>query len=250
MTAAAVDSAAIQAHMPMVERKARKLHARLPASVVLDDLVQAGRVAVWRALESFDGRGNLGAHVTKRVGFALIDYLRETHPAGRNGPAVVHVSDDELALLVAEDDPAADVQRAQDFDVQMDKFTPERRAAIQRTLAGKPGGSVSAAKVTALLEGKKAAAPSNYDPQAVPIRMGVVVPPNAGAFKRPNRAALLLARMPAGGSVLLTHAAANTLVKTMRAAKVRYATHKRSETLTEVWREPTAEQLNQRGKHV
>jgi RNA polymerase sigma factor (sigma-70 family) len=247
---AALESA-IKALQPIVRREAQRLKRKVPDSVTTDDLEAAGLEGAWQAARDFNGDGNLEAFASERIKQRMLDYLRKTHPAGRSGKKIVATAgDDELALLVAEDDPAAEVQRAQDFDVQMDKFTPERRAAIQRTLAGKPGGSVSAAKVTALLDGKKAAAPSNYDPQAVPIRMGVVVPPNAGAFKRPNRAALLLARMPAGGSVLLTHAAASTLVKTMRAEKVRYATHKRSETLTEVWREPTAEQLNQRGKHV
>jgi hypothetical protein len=49
--------------------------------------------------------------------------------------------------------------------------------------------------------------------------------------------------MSAESSVVLARAAAETLVRVMKAQKIRYASRKRSETLIEVWREPTTEQL-------
>jgi len=250
-TADRAQAAAIQAHMPMVERKARKLHARLPASVVLDDLVQAGRVAVWRALQSFDGRGDVGAHVAQRVGFALVDYLRETHPAGRNGPAVVHVNDDDLALLVADDDPAAEVQRAQEFEAVMGKFTPASRASIQRVLAGKPasGLGVSAAKVAAMLDGKRDKTPATFDPAAVPLHMGVPVPP--AQRKRRNKFRELLELTPATGSCVLGNVQARSFISELKKAGIRYAARAMSPTTMQVWREPSPEQLGTtKGDHV
>ena len=234
---------ALQDMAPIIKREAGKLHRKLPASVTLDEVEQAARIAAWQALQDFDGRGNVRAFATQRIQQRLIDFQRTEHPAGRNGAKPVPVSDDEAAALVpADDDPAASAELAQQFEVQMKKFAPGARAAIERAIAGKPSPGVSAAKVAAMLEGKQPRTPAAYDPLTVPIRIGVPVPPMAPPARK-NKSAMLLQRMPSGSSVLLAKAAAKSLTSLMQAQKIRYTQRKRSDTLIEVWREPTTEQL-------
>ncbi|WP_435927738.1 RNA polymerase sigma factor FliA [Dryocola sp. BD613] len=63
----------------LVRHEALRLQARLPASVDLDDLIQAGSVGLLVAIDDFDpGKGiTLGNYITQRVRWALLDELRE-----------------------------------------------------------------------------------------------------------------------------------------------------------------------------
>lgn len=57
-----------------------RLHKRLPASVELDDLIQAGSIGFLSAVDSFDPKKGvtLTAWITQRVKWALLDELRES----------------------------------------------------------------------------------------------------------------------------------------------------------------------------
>lgn len=61
-----------------VRREALNLHARLPASVELDDLIQAGMVGLLQAVEQYDAKKGLALStcISQRVRWALIDELR------------------------------------------------------------------------------------------------------------------------------------------------------------------------------
>ncbi|MGL5698305.1 MAG: RNA polymerase sigma factor FliA [Kluyvera sp.] len=63
----------------LVRHEALKLQVRLPASVDLDDLIQAGVVGLLSAIDDFDPKkgGPLGGYIVQRVRWALIDELRE-----------------------------------------------------------------------------------------------------------------------------------------------------------------------------
>jgi len=63
----------------LVRQEALRLHKRLPASVELDDLIQAGSIGFLSAVESFDPKKGvaLSAWITQRVKWALLDELRE-----------------------------------------------------------------------------------------------------------------------------------------------------------------------------
>lgn len=63
----------------LVRQEALRLHKRLPASVELDDLIQAGSIGFLSAVESFDPKKRvaLTAWITQRVKWALLDELRE-----------------------------------------------------------------------------------------------------------------------------------------------------------------------------
>ena len=84
------------------------------------------------------------------------------------------------------------------------------------------------------------ASSDSFDPGAVIIEMNVTRKPAKG---RMNRNQALIARMPATGSVVLAKAQAESLRTEMKRMGVRYMTQAVSETLTRVWREPSAEQM-------
>ncbi len=63
----------------IVRQEALRLQKRLPASVDLDDLIQAGALGFLGAVDSFDPKKGvtLSAWITQRVRWSLIDELRE-----------------------------------------------------------------------------------------------------------------------------------------------------------------------------
>lgn len=63
----------------LIRYEALKLQARLPASVELDDLIQAASIGFMNALEQFDPKKGiaLSTHIANRIRWTLIDELRE-----------------------------------------------------------------------------------------------------------------------------------------------------------------------------
>jgi RNA polymerase sigma factor for flagellar operon FliA len=63
----------------LVRYEALRLQVRLPVSVELDDLIQAGSIGLLGAIDDFDpAKGiTLGNYITQRVRWALLDELRE-----------------------------------------------------------------------------------------------------------------------------------------------------------------------------
>ncbi len=63
----------------LVRHEALRLQVRLPASVDINDLIQAGSIGLLAAIDDFDpGKGiTLGNYITQRVRWALLDELRE-----------------------------------------------------------------------------------------------------------------------------------------------------------------------------
>jgi hypothetical protein len=212
----------------------------LPASVTLDELVQAGRVAVWQASGKWNGQGDFEAFASERVNWAFKDYLRKLKPGGRNGPAVEFVDVDDAHGLAADDDTAAECQRRQQFEETMSALPAKDRDAVARALAGKPGGP-SAAKVVAMVEGKRNRTPDGFDPDSVPVLMNLPVPPLAEP--KVSRFARLLDRMPAGSAVELGNLQAEALIRHSRTRGIKCVRRKKTATTMLVFREPTDKQL-------
>ena len=86
MTGYTDSDALVRAHLPLVKRIANLMMSRLPASVELDDLIQAGLIGLLAAAERFDAEQ--GAHfetyAAQRVRGAMLDELREADWASRN----------------------------------------------------------------------------------------------------------------------------------------------------------------------
>ncbi|MCM2971597.1 MULTISPECIES: RNA polymerase sigma factor FliA [Larsenimonas] len=68
----------VDQYMPLVRRQALQLQVRLPASVELDDLIQAGMVGLLDAYNRFDsGQGaTFSTYASQRIRGAMIDELR------------------------------------------------------------------------------------------------------------------------------------------------------------------------------
>ena len=85
--AGAMDNAALwQRYVPLVRHEALRLQVRLPPSVELDDLLQAGSIGLLSALERFDAA--LGTAFTtyavQRIRGAMLDELRSRDWAPRS----------------------------------------------------------------------------------------------------------------------------------------------------------------------
>lgn len=79
-SASAADlEALIRKHAPMVRRMAHHLLARLPASVMLDDIVQAGMIGLMDALNRYEDThgAQFETYATQRIRGAMLDGLRE-----------------------------------------------------------------------------------------------------------------------------------------------------------------------------
>ncbi|WP_446725203.1 RNA polymerase sigma factor FliA [Mixta calida] len=63
----------------LVRHEALRLQVRLPGSVELDDLVQAGAIALLNAIDHYDPKKGIvfSTYITQRIRWALIDELRE-----------------------------------------------------------------------------------------------------------------------------------------------------------------------------
>ncbi len=78
-TQAVSEEARITAHMPLVRRVAYHLASRLPASVDVEDLVQAGLIGLMEASRNFDSTAGaqFETFASQRIRGAMLDLLRE-----------------------------------------------------------------------------------------------------------------------------------------------------------------------------
>lgn len=83
----------------LIRYEALKLQARLPASVELDDLIQAASIGFMNALEQFDPKKGiaLSTHIANRIRWTLIDELRENDWVPRR----VRANNREIASVIS-----------------------------------------------------------------------------------------------------------------------------------------------------
>ncbi|WP_024527733.1 RNA polymerase sigma factor FliA [Serratia fonticola] len=83
----------------LIRYEALKLQAKLPASVELDDLIQAASIGFMNALERFDPKKGiaLSTHIANRIRWTLIDELREQDWVPRR----VRANNREIAAVIA-----------------------------------------------------------------------------------------------------------------------------------------------------
>lgn len=70
--------ALLEEHLPAVRRQALALQVKLPASIELDDLIQAGTVGLLDALRRYDPNAgaSFSTFASQRIRGAMIDELR------------------------------------------------------------------------------------------------------------------------------------------------------------------------------
>lgn len=90
----------VREHAPLVKRIALHLLARLPDSVLLDDLIQSGMIGLLEAARSFDPTqgASFATFAGIRIRGAIIDEIRR----GDWAPRSVHKAGREIARAIAE----------------------------------------------------------------------------------------------------------------------------------------------------
>jgi RNA polymerase sigma factor for flagellar operon FliA len=91
-------STQLLAHRPLVSRIARRICARLPANVEMDDLMQAGMIGLDEAIARFEeGRGaSFDTYAARRIEGAMLDTLRAGDSLSRDQRA--HLRQVSLAV--------------------------------------------------------------------------------------------------------------------------------------------------------
>ncbi len=76
----------IREYLPLVKRIAYHLMTRLPASVEVDDMIQAGLMGLLDAVDRYDNEqgAQFETYATQRIRGAMLDELREADWASRN----------------------------------------------------------------------------------------------------------------------------------------------------------------------
>ena len=94
-TSLVIDDALVEKHAPLVKRIAYHLAARLPPSVVVDDLIQAGMMGLLDSARNYDvSQGaSFETYATIRVRGSMLDELRRNDWA----PKSVHKKARDLA---------------------------------------------------------------------------------------------------------------------------------------------------------
>ena len=130
MHAAAVLNAAdceplLQRFAPLVSRLARQLVAKLPSSVELDDIVQAGMIGLMDAARRFkEGQGaQFETFATQRVRGAMLDELRHMDWVPRLTRARANKLEEAFTKLERENGRApTDVELAKELHISVDSL--------------------------------------------------------------------------------------------------------------------------------
>ncbi|NWO09095.1 RNA polymerase sigma factor FliA [Chromohalobacter salexigens] len=117
--------ALLEQYMPLVRRHALALQVRLPASVELDDLIQAGMVGLLDALERFDTAqgASFSTFANQRVRGAMIDELRSRDWMPRSVRRSVRALDQAVHRLEQSLGRAPDEREiASSLDMSVDEY--------------------------------------------------------------------------------------------------------------------------------
>lgn len=115
----------VERHAPLVKRIAHHLIARLPASVIVDDLIQAGMIGLLEASRNFDGSkgASFETFAGIRIRGSMLDEIRKgdwtprsVHKNGRAITAAINQVERETGR------DARDIDIAEKLEVSMDDY--------------------------------------------------------------------------------------------------------------------------------
>lgn len=112
-------------HLPLVRRQALSLQVRLPASVELDDLIQAGMIGLLDAVNRFDaGQGaSFATFASQRIRGAMLDELRSRDWVPRSVRRNTRLLDETIRRLEQQlGRPPEDREIAVALDVSLEEF--------------------------------------------------------------------------------------------------------------------------------
>lgn len=91
----------LEEHLPLVRRQALGLQVRLPASVELDDLIQAGMIGLMDALSRYDAShgASFATFASQRIRGAMLDELRSRDWVPRSVRRNTRVLDEAIRRL-------------------------------------------------------------------------------------------------------------------------------------------------------
>lgn len=115
----------IEEHAPLVKRIAYHMMMRMPASVQVEDLIQAGMIGLIEAAQKYDGsRGaSFETYAGIRIRGAIVDEMRR----GDWAPRSVHRNSRRIAKAIRSVEArlgrdASDAEVAQELDVSLDEY--------------------------------------------------------------------------------------------------------------------------------
>lgn len=117
--------ALVEMHAGLVKRIAHHMMARLPASVQVDDLIQAGMIGLLEASKNFDGSkgASFETFAGIRIRGAMLDEIRR----GDWAPRSVHKNSRMISQAIAEVEKetgrdARDAEVAEKLDITLDEY--------------------------------------------------------------------------------------------------------------------------------
>ncbi|CAH1042548.1 RNA polymerase sigma factor FliA [Halomonas sp. TD01] len=112
-------------YMPLVRRQALTLQVRLPASIELDDLIQAGMVGLLEALGRFDATqgATFATFASQRIRGAMMDELRTRDWLPRSVRRSARAVDDAVRRLEQQlGRPPEEGEIARDLDIPLSEY--------------------------------------------------------------------------------------------------------------------------------
>ncbi|MGY4878856.1 RNA polymerase sigma factor FliA [Vreelandella aquamarina] len=112
-------------YMPLVRRQALSLQVRLPASIELDDLIQAGTVGLLEALSRFDASqgATFATFASQRIRGAMMDELRTRDWLPRSVRRSARAIDEAVRQLEQQLGRAPDESEiASELDMSLDEY--------------------------------------------------------------------------------------------------------------------------------
>lgn len=129
-------NAIVERHAPLVKRIAHHLMARLPASVIVDDLIQAGMIGLLEAAKNFDGTkgASFETFAGIRIRGSMLDEIRK----GDWTPRSVHKNSRTIteAIRQVERETGADA-RDVDIAAKLNVNLPQYHQMLNEVNAGK-----------------------------------------------------------------------------------------------------------------
>ena len=115
----------VERHAPLVKRIAYHLLARLPASVLVDDLIQSGMIGLIEAAKNFDG--SKGASFETFAGIRIRGSMLDEMRRGDWTPRSVHRNARLIAETIAELESQhgrdiKDIEVAEKLDISLDEY--------------------------------------------------------------------------------------------------------------------------------
>ncbi|WP_349678771.1 MULTISPECIES: RNA polymerase sigma factor FliA [unclassified Arsukibacterium] len=115
----------VERHAPLVKRIAYHLMARLPASVLVDDLIQSGMIGLIEAAKNFDGTkgASFETFAGIRIRGAMLDEMRRGDWTPRSVHRNARLIADTIAELEAEfGRDIKDFEVAEKLDISLDEY--------------------------------------------------------------------------------------------------------------------------------